>query len=68
MQDTAWLGATIAHRYRFGTHSHITRIVDKCKNRVIIKCMPWKNWGNSLQIQMLYLQFTRSCFEHASNS
>ena len=68
VNEFKFLGVTIDSGLRF--NNHIKRIVDKCKNRVnIIKCMLWKDWGNSLEIQRtLYLQFIRSCLEYASSS
>ena len=68
VKDYKFLGITIDNGLRFNIH--IKRVIEKCRNRVnIIKCMLWKDWGNSLEVQRtLYLQFARSCIECASSS
>ena len=60
VKEYKFLGVTIDNALRF--NSQITRVVDKCKNRVyIIKCMSWKDWGNSLEVQRtLYLQLSEA--------
>ena len=56
-----FLGVTIDVGLRFQEHVRI--LIEKCRRRVrILKCMTWKDWGNSLQVQRaLFLQYVRSC-------
>ena len=68
VESYKFLGVDIDGGLRF--NKHVNRLAQKCKKRVnIIKCMAWKDWGNSLEVQRtLYIQFIRSCLEYASSS
>ena len=63
-----FLGVTIDSGLFF--NEHVKLLIEKCRKRVrVIKCMAWKEFGNSLEVQRtLYLQWVRSCLEYASPS
>jgi ribonuclease HI len=63
-----FLGVTVDNGLRFNEHMEL--LLDKCRRRVnIIKCLAWRDWGNSLEVQRtLYLQYVRSCLEYATSS
>jgi len=63
-----FLGITMDNGLRF--NDHIKILIDKCRKRVrVLKCMAWKDWGNTLEVQRtLYIQWVRSCLEYASSS
>jgi ribonuclease HI len=66
VESYRFLGVTIDNGLRFG--EHVKTVIEKSRKRVrILKCMAWKDWGNSNEVQRtLYLQYVRSCLEYAS--
>ncbi len=66
--DSKFLGVTVDNGLRF--NEHVKLLSENCMKRVrVLKCMAWKDWGNTLEVQRtLYLQWVRSCLEYGSTS
>ena len=46
-----FLGVTVDNKLNF--NKHVELLLDKCRRRVnIIKCLAWKDWGNSLEVAL----------------
>ena len=63
-----FLGTSVENDLRFV--ENMNAITVKSRKRVnILKCLATKSWGNSLESQRaLFIQYTRSVMEYASNS
>ena len=68
VQMYKFLGTSVENDLRFV--ENMNAITVKSRKRVnILKCLATKSWGNSLESQRaLFIQYTRSVMEYASNS
>ena len=68
VESYRFLGVTVDNGLRFT--EHISSVIEKSRKRVqILKCMAWKYWGNTIEVQRtLYLQFCRSVLEFSSSA
>ena len=63
-----FLGVGVDCGLRFAEHRN--QVIEKTRKRVqILKCMAWKDWGNTVEVQRtLYVQYCRMVLEFSSSS
>ena len=68
VQAYRFLGVTVDSGLRFT--DHINQVIEKSRKRVqILKCMAWKDWGNTVEVQRtLYVQYCRMVLEFSSSA